>query len=111
MLFFVIAPPIKEIPEQLLLFDNQRNQWKSNDILQWLSDKYNKPSSKSRTTKILALCDFDAYSGTLNFVFGQTHLDGSISVIYLARLRQEFYGLKPDESVCLLSKNSQRSST
>jgi predicted Zn-dependent protease len=79
MLFFVIAPPIKEIPEQLLLFDNQRNQWKSNDILQWLSDKYNKPSSKSRTTKILALCDFDAYSGTLNFVFGQTHLDGSIS--------------------------------
>ena len=99
MLFFVIAPPIKEIPEQLLLFDNQRNQWKSNDILQWLSDKYNKPSSKSRTTKILALCDFDAYSSNLNFVFGEAHLDGSISAIYLPRLRQEFYGLKPDESV------------
>ena len=43
----ITAPPIKEIPEQLLLFDNQRNQWKSNDILQWLSDKYNKPSSKA----------------------------------------------------------------
>jgi archaemetzincin len=92
----VIAPPIKEIPE-LLLFNNQRRQWKSNEILQWLSDMYNKPSSK--TAKILALCDFDAYSGALNFVFGQAYLDGSISAIYLPRLRQEFYGLKPDESV------------
>jgi archaemetzincin len=80
-----------------LLFDNQRNQWKSSDILQWLSDKYNKPSSK--TTKILDICDIDAYSGHLNFVFGQAHLDGSISAIYLPRLRQEFYGLKQDESI------------
>jgi predicted Zn-dependent protease len=69
----VTAQPIKQIPEQLL-FDNQRKQWKSNDILRWLSDKYNKLSSKSTTTtKILAICDFDAYSGTLNFVFGQAH--------------------------------------
>ena len=26
-------------------------------------------------------------------------MDGSISAIYLPRLRQEFYGLKPDESL------------
>ena len=90
------ASPIKEISDQL--FDRQRKQWKSNDILQWLSDKYNKPSSKA-TTKILALCNFDAYSGQLNFVFGEAYVDGSISAIYLPRLRQEFYGLKPDESL------------
>jgi archaemetzincin len=95
----VTAPPIKQIPEQLLLFDNQRNQWKSSDILQWLSDKYKKLSSNERTSKILAICDFDAYSGTLNFVFGQAHLDGRICAIYLPRLRQEFYRLKPDESL------------
>ena len=95
----IIAPTIKQIPEQLLLFDYQRNQWKSNDILQWLSDKYNKPSSKSRTTKILALCDFDAYSSNLNFVFGEAHLDGRICAIYLPRIRQEFYGVKPDKSL------------
>ena len=97
----VTASAIKQIPEQqeLVLFDKQRNQWKSSDILQWLLDKYKKLSSKSRTTKILAICDFDACSGTLNFVFGQAHLNGSISAIYLPRLRQEFYGLKPDESV------------
>jgi predicted Zn-dependent protease len=71
----VAAQPIKQIPEQLL-FDNQRNQWKSSNILQWLSDKYNKPSSKERTTpRILAICDFDAYSGTLNrtSTFGWQH--------------------------------------
>jgi archaemetzincin len=99
----VTAPAIKEIPEQrqLLLFDKQRNQWKSSDILQWLSDKYRKSYSKEgrTTTKILAICDFDAYSGNLNFVFGEAQMGGSISTIYLPRLRQEFYGLKPDKSL------------
>jgi archaemetzincin len=95
----VTASPIKEI-SQLVLFDKQRNQWKSNDILQWLSNIY-KPSFKSGTitTKILAICDFDAYSGSLNFVLGEAYIDGSISAIYLQRLRQKFYGLKPDDSL------------
>jgi predicted Zn-dependent protease len=91
--FIVTASPIKQIPEQqeLVLFDKQRNQWKSSDILQWLSDRYkNLHYSKERrtTTKILAICDFDAYSDNLNFVFGQAHLDGRICAIYLPRLRQ-----------------------
>jgi hypothetical protein len=40
----VTSPAIKQTTEQqlLLLFDNQRNQWKSTDILEWLSDKYDK---------------------------------------------------------------------
>ncbi len=66
--------------------------------MQWLSDKYSKSSSRS-TTKILALCDFDAYSGRLNFVLGEAYVDESVSAIYLPRLRQEFYGLKSDESL------------
>jgi hypothetical protein len=42
------------------MFDNQRNQWKSSDTLQWLSDKYKKFYSKERRTtiKILAIDDF-----------------------------------------------------
>jgi archaemetzincin len=90
----ITASPIKEISDQL--FDKQRKQWKSNDILEWLSDMC-KPSSKS--TRILAICDFDAYSGSLNFVFGEAYVHGSISAIYLPRLRQEFHGLKPDQSL------------
>ena len=97
----VTTPPIKQIPEQL--FDKQRNQWKSSDMLQWLSDKYKEFHSKERrrttTTKILAICDFDAYSDKLNFVFGEAHFDSRICVIYLPRLRQEFYRLKPDKSL------------
>ena len=89
------ASPITEIPFQL--FDKQRNQWKSNEILEWLLDKYR--PNKSTRTKILAICDFDAYSDHLNFVFGEAYVEGSISAIYLPRLRQEFYGLKPDESL------------
>ena len=87
------APPIREIPLQL--FDKQRNQWKSNEILQWLLDKYR--SNKATTTKILAICDFDAYSNGLNFVFGEAYIDGRISAISVPRLRQEFYGLKEDQ--------------
>jgi archaemetzincin len=86
------ASPITEIPIQL--FDKQRNQWKSNQILQWLLDKH-RPNKLTRT-KILAICDFDAYSDGLNFVFGEAYLNGNISAIYLPRLRQEFYGLKTD---------------
>jgi archaemetzincin len=87
-----IASPITEISVQL--FDKHRNQWKSNEILQWLLDKH-RPNQLTRT-KILAICDFDAYSDGLNFVFGEAYFNGNISAIYLPRLRQEFYGLKAD---------------
>jgi predicted Zn-dependent protease len=63
----VTTSSTKQIPEQL--FDKQRNQSKSSDILEWLSDNYDKLYSKERrriTTKILAVCDFDAYSDKLN---------------------------------------------
>jgi len=85
-----IASPIKELP--LLLFDKDRNQWKSSNILQWLWNKH-KPD---KSTKILDICDLDAYSEVLNFVFGEAYVNGRVSVIYLPRLRQEFYGIKAD---------------
>src|SRR5947209_1700302 len=90
----ITVSSITQIPPQL--FDKQRKQWNSNDILRWLSNQY-KPDKL--TTKMLAICDFDAYSGNLNFVFGEAFIDGTISAIYIPRLRQEFYGLKPDESL------------
>jgi predicted Zn-dependent protease len=77
-----IASPIKEMPLQL--FDKQRERWKSDKVLQWLLVKY-RPNKA--TTKILAICELDAYSNELNFVFGEAYVDGSISAIYLPRLR------------------------
>jgi archaemetzincin len=69
------------------LFDKARKQWISDSLLDWLLER-NEPDI---TTKVLAICDFDAYSDELNFVFGEAHLGGRVAAIYLPRLREEFY--------------------
>src|ERR671918_3182578 len=69
------------------LFDKARKQWISDSLLDWLLES-NNPDS---TTKVLAICDFDAYSDELNFVFGQAQLGGRVAAVYLPRLRDELY--------------------
>lgn len=75
--------------------DKNRNQVRSFDLLTWVS---NQIKSTTKRKKILVICDLDAYSDNLNFVFGEAYKGGSLAAIYLPRLR-EFYGLKPDESL------------
>ena len=75
------------------LFDKARKQWISDSLLDWLLESINPDS----TTKVLAICDFDAYSDELNFVFGQAHLGGRVAAIYLPRLKDEFYVRKSDK--------------
>jgi archaemetzincin len=83
----------------LLKFDihdfisKHRNQLRSSDFLFWILEKL-KPTKEM---KILLIGDIDAYSGDLNFVFGEAHLGGRVAAIYLPRLRPEFYNLKPNE--------------
>jgi archaemetzincin len=74
------------------LYDRGRRQWISNRILDWLL-KNNNPDDN---TKVLAVCDFDAYSDELNFVFGEAHFGGRVAAIYLPRLREKFYVRKSD---------------
>jgi archaemetzincin len=76
------------------LFDKARKQWISDSLLDWLLES-NEPDI---TTKVLAICDFDAYSDELNFVFGEAHLGGRVAAIYLPRLRDEFYVRKSDKN-------------
>ena len=90
-----ITSPVNDNELPLNLFDKNRRQWKSDNILLWLRHK-NKPD---RGNKRLAICNFDAYSSGLNFVFGQAQIDGKVSAIYLPRLRQEFYGLNTNKSL------------
>ena len=59
----------------------------------------NNTESYDPTTIILGICDFDAYSCGLNFVFGQASVTVGLAVVYLPRLRQEFYGLRADASI------------
>jgi archaemetzincin len=82
-------------------FNDQRNQWNSDKLLHWLSTTVvnNTKSYDAKKTIILGICNIDAYSSGLNFVFGQASLTGGVAVIYLPRLRQEFYGLGADTSI------------
>ena len=74
------------------LYDRSRKQWISNRVLDWLLG-HNNPDSN---TNVLALCDFDAYSDELNFVFGEAHFGGKVAAVYLPRLNQDFYLKKSD---------------
>ena len=85
----------------LLKFDihdfisKRRNQLRSSDFLLWVLEKL-KPANE---TKILVICNIDAYSGDLNFVFGEAYKGGRVAAIYLPRLRQDFYGLESNKFV------------
>ena len=80
-----ITSPLNDNQLPPNLFDKNRRQWKSDNMLLWLRDT-NKPD---KGNKLLTICDFDAYSSGLNFVFGQAQIDGRVSAIYLPRLRQD----------------------
>lgn len=83
------------------LFNEQRNQLNSDKLLHWLTRIIINSTKSYYPTKtiILGICNFDAYSSDLNFVFGQASLSGQAAVIYLPRLRQQFYGLGANTSI------------
>ena len=74
------------------LYDTRRKQWISDKILDWLLRNHNPDSD----TKVLAICNFDAYSGDLNFVLGEAHMGGRVAAIYIPRLRHELYVKESD---------------
>ena len=90
----IIAPTLK-VDTQNFIDRRSRNQLRSTDLLHWILERVN----PTKEMKILVICDMDAYSGNLNFVFGEAHLGGRIAGIYLPRLRPEFYNLEPDELI------------
>jgi archaemetzincin len=71
--------------------NKRRNQWNSFKILEWLNN-----FRPSKATRILGILDLDAYSDGFDFVFGEAFYRGRVAAVYLSRLRQEFYGLKPN---------------
>jgi len=49
--------------------------------------------------RCLGIVDVDLYSPGLNFVFGEADIGSRMAIISLYRLRQERYGLPPDEEL------------
>lgn len=81
------------IPLDRYAFQKRRNQYYSPILLQELR---NKPKDKSI---ILGIVDVDLYVNGLNFIFGQANLRDGVAIISLTRLREEYYGHKPDETL------------
>lgn len=90
--------PVKdiELPPADFALDADRNQYASIAILEMLVGR--RPED---ALALLAVTERDLYIPVLTFVFGQAQLGGHAAVISLARLRQDFYGLKPNREAFL----------
>ncbi len=77
-------------------YDALRRQYLSPSILIHLAE-----SERPEGWKILGVMDEDAYTPGLNFVFGQADSAAGVALISLKRLRQEFYGLRPNKKLFL----------
>ena len=84
----------KEIPVPHDLYNNKRGQYHSTRILRRLH-----PFKTKDFRRVLGVIDADLYVPELNFVFGEADILAGVTVIALARLRQEFYGLNPDRDL------------
>lgn len=93
---FTLSHRHLELP--LHAFNNSRGQYNSSTILDELSRLYNR-GFFGYHQRIVGLADVDAYVLGLNFVFGEALLGGPVAVVYLVRLRPEFYGRSPDREV------------
>ena len=78
-------------------FDSGRNQYVSPRIINWIQ----KNCKDAIFEKVLGLCDVNAYTGRLNFVFGEAQFGGRIATVYLARLKEEFSRGIFDEGIFL----------
>lgn len=82
------------IPERA--FDLKRNQYSSTQILRNILE-----FTPENALKIIGLISVDLYIPVLTFVFGQAQLNGKAAVVSIHRLRQEYYGLPPNNRILL----------
>jgi archaemetzincin len=75
-------------------YNPQRNQYSSSKLLTSLE-------KSERGERVIGIADVDLYVPGLNFVFGEAGMGSGTAIISLCRLRQEYYGLAPDEALFL----------
>jgi archaemetzincin len=76
-------------------WEQKRGQYSSTVILRRLA-------SPAAAEKTLAVTACDLFIPALSFVYGQAQLNGSLALVSIARLRQEFYGLPADDGLLAL---------
>ncbi|RLE89995.1 MAG: archemetzincin [Thermoprotei archaeon] len=90
-----VVKKVLDLPSSV--YNPHRLQYDSDAVLEFLKGV----ELSRRGFRILGVADVDAYSDQLNFVFGQAEIYGRYAVIYLQRLRPEFYGLVANENLFL----------
>ena len=79
---------LPEFPVPDYAWDPARRQYGSVPVLERLAS-----SCPGDAWKLVALTECDLFIPMLSFIYGQAQLGGTIAIVSLARLRQEFYGL------------------
>lgn len=84
--------PTLQIPEDA--YDAVREQYGSVELMKALARAV--PADGIR---LLGVTEADLGLPVLTFLFGQAQLNGPVALVSLCRLRQEFYGMPPDEEL------------
>lgn len=75
-------------------YERSRNQYNSTRILREILKE-----TPADAIKVVGIIDKDLCIPILTFVFGEAQLGGVASIVSIARLRQEFHGLSPDDGI------------
>jgi archaemetzincin len=89
--------PCEGLPAALdpaFAFHPERQQYDSTEILARMSDFLT-----PQTSRLLGVASVDLYIPILTYVFGEAQVGDSCAIVSLHRLRQEFYGLPPEQNV------------
>lgn len=92
-----LPAPCELLPTQPVpayAFNAERQQYASTEILARLA-----ASVTPFAWRVLGVTSLDLYIPILTFVFGEAQLDGNCAVVSSHRLRQEVYGLPPDQKL------------
>jgi archaemetzincin len=84
--------PTLPIPEGA--FDAKRGQYQSVELMKILAQR-----APRDAFRVLGVTDVDLSIPMLSFLFGQAQFEGPIALVSLCRLRQEFYGLPPQQNL------------
>jgi archaemetzincin len=75
-------------------FNAERQQYSANCMLQRLVE-----IDSSNDSIIVGITELDLYVPVLTFIFGQAYLNGNAAIVSSYRLRNEYYGMKPDSGL------------
>ncbi|MEZ5071048.1 MAG: archaemetzincin family Zn-dependent metalloprotease [Bacteroidales bacterium] len=75
-------------------YNPARRQYDANALLHMMTQK-----APEQALKVLGMVRVDLYIPILTYIFGQARLNGRVGVASLYRLRNEHYGLEPDNAL------------